>query len=900
MRDHVQDSVSYRQRHHGERLFALLLLPLLVAMGQQDTLRATPANKSALEKHLGPLLVDTMQNCAVCHTHDHGTGLESLEEFPHNAFGERIRSAKDELKKAGKPTKIADRLALVAGEDSDRDGISNLDELLLGHQPGKKSDVPAPDEIKTLAAQHTRYADFQKRYPWEPFQPVIRPPVPTGDFDAWVKNPIDAFIAFQHRRHGLSPRPETDRATWLRRVTIDLTGLTPTLDELTAFTSDTTPDEAAREKVVDRLLASPAYGERWGRHWMDVWRYSDWAGYKAALRRSQRHIWRWRDWIVESLNSDKGYDQMLIEMLAADEIYPEDEDRLRATGYLARSYDIGDRNQWLDDVVSHSSMGFLGITVGCAKCHDHMYDEIAQEDYYRMRAIFEPYWVRTDRVPGELDVLADGLPRVYDKNLTNRTLFFDRGDERFPDREKQIEPGLPASVGGERYQFQKVSLPLLAHKPERRPFVKKEMMGAETDALSKAQTALKKLQGDKNALPEAIAAAELKLAASQLSRQALESVLAVEVLEDQGQAGTDEWKAKAIATAELQRRTALAEAKAEIAKAEADRSKANNDLKDAEADKNAKAKTAAIARQKAADKAMAAGKTKLKAAEKLMAAKLTEKYTPRDPGAYPATSTGRRSGFARWLTDGKNPLTARVAMNHIWLRHFGSAIVPTVNEFGGNGQPPTHPALLDWLAAELVERDWSMKEMHKLIVLSATYRQSSTPDKSNAVIDPDNHYLWRMNSRRMEGEIVRDNLLWVGGHLDPEMGGPDIPNDEALTSRRRSIYLRHAHEKLVEFVQIFDGPKTSECYQREESVQPHQALALANSPLTHNAAESLAKTLPAGRKTFVAAAWQTIVGRRPGLKEENLSTHFLDSDQERGRERLITVLLNHHEFVTIR
>ncbi len=897
MRSDVQASVRYCQRHYRTCLFAFLLL---VLTGGQSTLRATPANKSALEKQLGPLLVDTMQNCAICHTHDHGTGLESLEEFPHNPFGERIRTAKSELKKAGKPSQIADRLALIASEDTDGDGIANLDELLLGHQPGKKSDRPDAAELKQLDARHRRYAEFQKRYPWQPFQPVTRPAPPTGEFDAWVKNPIDAFIAAQHQRHDLSPRPEADRATWLRRVSIDLTGLTPTLDELAGFTADQASEEEARSKVVDRLLASPAYGERWGRHWMDVWRYSDWAGYKAALRRSQRHIWRWRDWIVESLNDDKGYDQMLVEMLAADEIYPEDEDRLRATGYLARSYDIGDRNQWLDDVVSHSSMGFLGITVGCAKCHDHMYDEIAQEDYYRMRAIFEPYWVRTDRVPGELDVMDDGLPRVYDKNLTNRTLFFERGDERFPDRDKQIEPGLPASVGGDRYQFQQVSLPLLAHKPGRRPFVKKEMMGVETDALSKAEETLATLKADPKVRPEALAAAELQLAAARLSRRALESVLEVEALEDRGQDKTAAWKSKAVATADLQRRAALAEAKADIAKAEADKLQADTDLKTAAADNDAKAKTSATARQKAADKALAAAETKLKAAEKAIAAKLDEKYTPRDPDAYPATSTGRRSGFARWLTDGKNPLTARVAMNHIWLRHFGSAIVPTVNEFGGNGQPPTHPALLDWLAAELVERDWSMKQMHKLIVLSATYRQSSTPDKNNASIDPDNHYLWRMNSRRMEGEIVRDNLLWVGGHLDPQMGGPDIPNDEALTSTRRSIYLRHAHEKLVEFVQIFDGPKTSECYQRDESVQPHQALALANSPLTHDAATALAKQLPADVEPFVSSAWNTIVGRHPNAEEASLSAGFLSSDPQRGRERLVTVLLNHHEFVTVR
>ena len=867
-------------------------------------MHATPANKTAIEKHLGPLLADTMQNCAICHTHDHGTGLESLEEFPHNPFGNRIRTAKTELKDAGKRTRISDRLSHVAGEDSDGDGVSNLDELLLGHFPGNKSDTPTAEELATVGKQRSLFADYQKRYPWEPFQPVSRPTSPVGDFDQWAKTSVDAFIAAEHQRNGLIPRPEADRATWLRRVTIDLTGLTPTLDEINAFNEDSGPGDAAYQKVVDRLLASPAYGERWGRHWMDIWRYSDWAGYRAALRRSQRHIWRWRDWIVESLNDDKGYDQMLVEMLAADEIYPEDEDRLRATGYLARSYDVGNRNQWLDDVVSHSAMGFLGITMGCAKCHDHMYDEIAQEDYYQMRAIFEPYWVRTDRVPGELDVVADGLPRVYDKNLTNRTLFYDRGDERFPDRERQIEPGLPAAIGGDSFAFHTVSLPLLAHKPERRPFVKRDMMGAETDALTKAKDHLAKLQANKNADADAVAAAELQVAAAQLSREALESILEVEALEDKGDSKSEQWKTKAVATFELQRRAKLAEAKAELATGEAGKKLATEAVAAAKAKKDSKAEASATAKVKAADKVIAAAKKKLAPAEKAMVAKPSEKFTPRQPAAYPPTSTGRRSGFAKWLTDGKNPLTARVAMNHIWLRHFGSAIVPTVNEFGGNGQPPTHPALLDWLAAELIERDWSMKEMHKLIVLSAAYRQSSTPDEANAAIDPDNHYLWRMNSRRMEGEIVRDNLLWVGGNLDAEMGGPEIAQTEALTSRRRSIYLRHAHEKLVEFVQIFDGPKTSECYQREESVQPHQALALANSPLTLAAAESLAKVLPSDDGQFITAAWQTIIGRQPKNEERKLSEDFLNQDsavdRPRGRQRLITVLLNHHEFVTVR
>lgn len=385
---------------------------------------------------------------------------------------------------------------------------------------------------------------------------------------------------------------------------------------------------------------------------------------------------------------------------------------------------------------------------------------------------------------------------------------------------------------------------------------------------------------------------------------ALDAILEVEAIEDKGDTTSELWKGKATTTFDLQRQAKLAEVKAELATGEAQRQIAATALATAKADKDSKAQASATAKVKAADKVIAAATKKLAPAEKAMAAKASEKYTPRQPVAYPATSTGRRSGFASWLTDGKNPLTARVAMNHIWLRHFGRAIVPTVNEFGGNGQEPSHPALLDWLAAELVEREWSMKEMHKLIVLSATYRQSSTPDADNASVDPDNRYLWRMNSRRMEGEIVRDNLLWVGGNLDPKMGGPDIPQSEALTSRRRSIYLRHAHEKLVEFVQIFDGPKTSECYQREESVQPHQALALANSPLTVDAAAALAKSLPSDAGQFVTAAWRTIVGRRPNSEEKNLSEKFLANgapdERPRARERLITVLLNHHEFVTVR
>ena len=218
-------------------------------------------------------------------------------------------------------------------------------------------------------------------------------------------------------------------------------------------------------------------------------------------------------------------------------------------------------------------------------------------------------------------------------------------------------------------------------------------------------------------------------------------------------------------------------------------------------------------------------------------------YTAPAVTTYPATSTGRRLAFARWITDPSNPLTARVAVNHLWGRHFGRAIVPSVNDFGRNGQRPSHPALLDWLAAELMERGWSMKAIHRLIVTSATYRQDSKPDPADLARDPDNVFLWRWTPRRAEAEVVRDCLFAVAGSLDSTMGGPDIDHQAGLTVPRRSLYFQHAAEKQMEFLQIFDAAGVTECYRRKESILPQQALALANSDLSLRQARRLARTL---------------------------------------------------------
>ena len=339
------------------------------------------------------------------------------------------------------------------------------------------------------------------------------------------------------------------------------------------------------------------------------------------------------------------------------------------------------------------------------------------------------------------------------------------------------------------------------------------------------------------------------------------------------------------------------------------------------------AKELEAARKKTAD-----AETNLASAGKELNAPSATSVKPRPVDSYPSQSTGRRLAFARWIANGDNPLTARVAMNHMWLRHFGRGIVPTPADFGRNGRPPSHPQLLDWLASEFVAQGWSMKAMHRLMVTSSTYRLASTPDESNARLDPDNAYLWRMNSRRLEAEAVRDNLLHVAGSLDPTMGGPDIDHKLGLASKRRSLYLRLAAEKEVEFLRIFDGPSVTECYERRPSVVPQQALALANSELALSEARVLARRLSneavADPSRFVTLAFAQVLARRPGPEEVRLCAAFLAEQAghfvqkasskitpistqgtpsavsievwDRVCENLILVLLNHNDFVTIR
>ena len=388
--------------------------------------------------------------------------------------------------------------------------IKHLHEPAMPYQGDKLSDemianiaawvdakAPYPKDLRLEAADQKAFLHGSDHWA---YQPPKRPLLPKVKNQAWVRGPIDLFVAAEHEKRHLEPMPEADKPTLLRRVFLDLIGLPPTPEEIKGFLDDTS--ENAYEKVVDGLLSRPAYGERWGRHWMDLWRYSDWYGWRTGgdVQNSQRHMWHWRDWIIESLNEDKGYDRMILEMLAGDEIAPTDPKTLRATGYIVRNWYKWNRNAWLKETVEHTASGFLAMTLKCARCHDHKFDPVAQEEYYRLRAFFEPYDVRTDPLPGQPDVLKAGLPRAFDSEprdidangpaIYAETYRLIGGDEKNPDKENPLSPAVPEILGKLGVPIKPVKLPLEAYYPFIQPFAQRDLVEQAKPEIQKAEAEL--------------------------------------------------------------------------------------------------------------------------------------------------------------------------------------------------------------------------------------------------------------------------------------------------------------------------------------------------------------------------------------------------------------------------
>ena len=771
---------------------------------------------------------------------------------------------------------------------------------LLSHLRGVSDfeRMPPPSEGEALTAEQIEIirrwidegaiapaneaVDPDPREHWA-FRAPMRPPLPSVDprFGK-LSNPIDRFLAAEWVKKGLQPQASADRRLLLRRLTIDLTGLPPSPAQIDAFLKETSP--GSYEKLVEELLASPQYGERWGRHFLDIWRYSDWWGLGAQVRNSQKHMWHWRDWVVENLNADTGYDEMIRQSLAADELYPADLGKLRATGYLARQYFLFNRTTWLDQAIEHTGKAFLGLTINCAKCHDHKYDPVRQDDYYRLRAFFEPYQVRMEMAPGVADFEKDGIPRAYDSNAETPTFKHERGDERRPLKNRKLEPGLPPLLAFAEMAIRPVKLPPEAYAPHLRPEVR-----------------------------EALLAAARKEGEAQL--QAMEARFEADRLMISGT--PEAFKAAATKAAKLEADLELGRAKEALAKAEESLAKANEKTKPAlKKTRDTAAKAVETARKAAENPGVKY--TSVGGALKSPEDNNESKASLAKP--FPTSSTGRRTALAQWIADARNPLTARVLVNHVWARHFGQPLVATVFDFGRKGAKPTHPELLDWLAVEFTEHQWSMKHLHRLIVTSQAYRMSSSTMGTvadNVTIDPENKALWRQNPARMEAQVVRDSLLSLAGKLDLSVGGPAIPSAEQDASRRRSLYFFQSHNEFNKFLSQFDDANVLECYRRSESIVPQQALTLANSklalsmlePITNRVREALKS---AGEDDFITEAFHTTLGGSPSDAERQacraamkewrgqLQTQKAADADRKARINLVGALINHNDFVTIR
>ena len=802
------------------------------------------------------------------------------------------------------------------------------------------------------------------------FRPIKRPKVPLVGKTDWGRNPIDVFLGQKREALGIHPQPEASGPVQLRRVYLDLIGLPPEPEEVVRIARVDT--SLWYERTVQRLLQDPRHGERWARHWMDIWRYSDWWGLGQELRNSQKHLWHWRDWMVESFNSDMPYDEMIRLMLAADELHPGDTDKLRATGFLARNYFLFNRDRWLEETVEHVGKGFLGLTLNCAKCHDHKYDPIAQKDFYRMRAFFEPYQVRLDMLPGETDLARNGLPRAFDAKLETPTYVFVRGQEMQPDKSELIQVGVPELLAFKPLSIRPVTLPAVAWQPERQSWVLLNHCESARRLVQQAEVASDQgrnkfeetrrspglstevVPRDSGGGPTSLSAVELAEGEFKLAVLSLDSARAEQkAVERRAEAMRATWLTENSAghmlepapkSAEQEAITAAIRAERELALAKSRQVLAAIEwrLRLAKADQKAGLEKEMTAARDSFEKAAKAVESPVASGDRFSRLTGSKWTTTRfihpdrdDPSfEFPRESSGRRSALADWITDPRNPLTARVAVNHVWARHMGAPLVSPVFDFGRKGKPPDHPELLDWLASELIESGWSLKHLHGLIVTSAAYRMSSSVTGAgvSAIRDPDNRYWWRRTPIRLEAEVVRDSILSMAGALDTTRGGPSVAPADQASSRRRSLYFFHSNNDRNLFLTTFDEAAVIECYQREQSVVPQQALALSNSAFVHDAAGWIAARIsrPAASMAtesmsdleFVRGAFERILGQSPteaqmaaslkalvAWREENsaeTAQSDLDgiSDVERrhrdSRRYLMWALLNHNDFVTLR
>ncbi|MDQ3652647.1 MAG: DUF1553 domain-containing protein [Acidobacteriota bacterium] len=736
-----------------------------------------------------------------------------------------------------------------------------------------KMGAPDPRTLQASAETPWPADDLKVARAFWSLQPIKDPPAPSVKDTRWAKSAIDRFILAGLEKKNLRPVRDADKRTLIRRATFDLIGLPPAPVDVEVFLQDRSP--TAFEKVIDRLLASTHYGERWGRHWLDVARYADTSGCNSDF--PVPSAYKYRNYVIKSFNDDKPYDQFVREQIAGDLLKSSSEaerqERVVATGYLALARRFGSRNNefhlTIDDTIDNVGKSVLGLSVSCARCHDHKFDPIPTKDYYALYGIF------------------------------NSTRYAFPGTEIYR-HTKDFIPLAPSDEGAKLVKWQTE----LAGLDDRLENLNVERAALERKAKSVKASAEKAAVTDtgKNDNKES-------------NKQGAE----IKVQKDGEKKDNRESKDGANTTTRT-----LTDVKGELAEVKARIAEMENQPPNVE-------KAYAVTDGAGAD-ARIHGKGDPKSkGDEAPRAFLQVLGGQRLPDKH---SGSGRLELAHWLTDPKSPLTARVMVNRIWQHHFGKGIVQTANDFGVRGKAPTHPELLDYLASRFIESKWSVKKMHRLMMLSRAYQLSSVDDPRHAAVDVNNDLLWKFSRRRLDAEEVRDAMLAVSGTLDKSEAGahpfppesawrytqhkPFVANyDSNYDSDRRSVYLMQQRIRKQPFLEVFDGADTNATTaERPISTTPIQALFMMNDPFTHRQADSFAVRVGmafAAEMERIDYAYRLVFGRPATLVEIRLGATYLrqiraemkntglPADQQ-GRAALASyarVLLSSNEFMFI-
>lgn len=954
-------------------VFVVVLVGARGARADAELVRST-----FFDQRIEPILV---AKCLECHGSDHSGGLD-------------LRSA-GSLLKGGESGAV-----LVPGKPEES--------LLVGHV---KEGVMPPDESLTEGEIHalehwvregayfpnrtldpySRTTSKRGGYDWWSLQPIRRPPPPASDDEsgkAKSVSPIDAFLLAKLRTEGLEFAPPADRRTFLRRVTYDLHGLPPNEAEVADFVEDESPE--AYERVVDRLLASPRYGERWGRHWLDVVRYAESNGFERD--RIRLHFWRYRDYVIGAFNEDMPYDRFVREQLAGDALKPGDPEALVATGFLVAGpkNDVGTvseleqlitRQDELDDYVSAVGTTFLGLTLGCARCHDHKFDPITSAEYYALTAVFSGL-DRADNIVAPPDVMArwESATREFRTRIADATEQLRRLTE--PARNATLARAASPVGAGAREPLPIVNV---ARNEDPFPVVEARFLRMVITATnSSGQPCLDELEiyGPDEDRNLALASAGAKASASSLlpgfdihqvahlndgevgnsrswiSNEPGRGWVSIELPEprrmqrvvwsrDRKSEFQDRLPTDYVIEISMdgEHWTVVSSSKRRPAfrpvATNADPKSFDGEIFARLSTKDRFAYLALLASIKSAETGIN-GLPRLPLGYSAKMGDLTESFVlhrgqvrerrqPVTPRALDAVKTldgdlfdpesdsgpARRLRLAEWIVDPRNPLTARVLANRIWHYHFGTGIVGTPSDFGFQGERPTHPELLDWLAGELVAGGWRIKRLHKLICLSDAYRQSSFASEASREKDAGNRWLSHYPAWRLDAESLRDSVLFVSGKWDPTMGGPsfrlfeyrdgNVP-DYVLLDRtgpetwRRAVYMFNIRTFREPLLSAFDCPDPSiSTPVRQRSTTALQALSLMNNPFMHEQSRFFAErvTAEAGHDTRerIGRAYRLALTRPPTNVELERAEVFV---HEHGLAAFCRVLLNANEFLYVR